>query len=98
MDKTWRDGTPAWYYNNDPANDGKYGKLCNQYAVNDPRGLAPEGWHIPDSREWGLLIKETGTEAGKKLKSINIWEGGIYGEGNGNNLSGFNALPGGRPL
>src|SRR5439155_1258427 len=22
-------------------------KLYNWYAVNDPRGLAPEGWHIP---------------------------------------------------
>ena len=35
---------PAWcYYNNDQANGVKYGKLYNWYAVNDPRGLAPEG-------------------------------------------------------
>lgn len=34
---------PAWcYYNNDPANGAKYGKLYNWYAVNDSRGLAPD--------------------------------------------------------
>jgi hypothetical protein len=36
------------YYNNDPGTYGAtYGKLYNWYAVNDPRGLAPEGWHVP---------------------------------------------------
>ena len=44
--------TPAWcYYNNDPANGTKYGKLYNWHAVNDPRGLAPEGFHIPSDVE-----------------------------------------------
>jgi len=39
---------PAWcYYNNDPVNGKKYGKLYNWFAVNDSRGLAPPGWHIP---------------------------------------------------
>jgi len=39
---------PAWcYYENDPANGAIYGKLYNWYAVSDPRGLAPKGWHIP---------------------------------------------------
>ena len=34
----------AWcYYDNDPKNGKKYGKLYNWYAVNDPRGLAPNG-------------------------------------------------------
>lgn len=41
--KTDDEGKPAWcYYNNDPANGKKYGKLYNWHAVNDPRGLAPE--------------------------------------------------------
>jgi uncharacterized protein (TIGR02145 family) len=36
--------TGAWCYNNnDPAIGTIYGKLYNWYAVNDPRGLAPEG-------------------------------------------------------
>jgi hypothetical protein len=30
--------------------------LYNWYAVNDPRGLAPKGWHIPTSNEWKELI------------------------------------------
>ena len=40
--------TGAWcYYNNDPKNGPIYGKLYNWYAVNDPRGLAPEGFYVP---------------------------------------------------
>jgi uncharacterized protein (TIGR02145 family) len=45
--------TGAWcYYDNDPINGSIYGKLYNWYAVNDPRGLAPEGYHIPSETEW----------------------------------------------
>ncbi|MGB3079964.1 MAG: FISUMP domain-containing protein, partial [Saprospiraceae bacterium] len=41
------------YYANDSATYAAvYGKLYNWYAVNDPRGLAPEGWHIPSDFEW----------------------------------------------
>ena len=40
--------TGAWcYYENDPSK----GILYNWFAVNDPRGLAPEGWHIPTDKE-----------------------------------------------
>jgi hypothetical protein len=40
--------TGAWcYYNNDPKNGAIYGKLYNWYAVNDPRGLVPEGFRVP---------------------------------------------------
>ena len=47
--------TGAWcYYNNDSSNE-TYGILYNWYAVNDSRGLAPIGWHIPSDGEWGLL-------------------------------------------
>ena len=52
---------PAWcYYDNDPANGQKYGKIYNWYAVNDPRGLAPDGTHIPSINEWTNLINTTG--------------------------------------
>jgi uncharacterized protein (TIGR02145 family) len=48
--------TGAWcYYNNDPENGKIYGKLYNWYAVNDPRGLAPDGFHIPSKKEWEEL-------------------------------------------
>lgn len=55
---------PAWcFYENDPANGVKYGKLYNWYAVNDPRGLAPVGYHIPSNAEWTILVNYLG---GKK--------------------------------
>ena len=35
---------PAWcYYENDPSNGVKYGKLYNWYAVRDPRGVGTTG-------------------------------------------------------
>ena len=49
---------PAWcYYQNDAINGKTYGKLYNWYAVTDPRGLAPEGWHIAGDEDWKLLLK-----------------------------------------
>ena len=49
--------TGAWcYYNFDPKNGKIYGKLYNWYAVNDPRGLAPKGWHVPTGDELFSLI------------------------------------------
>jgi uncharacterized protein (TIGR02145 family) len=67
---------PAWcYYNNDPKNGKKYGKLYNWYAVNDPRGLAPMGFHIPSEEEWNILnvYLDNGVSSGKKMKSISGW-------------------------
>ncbi|MFN4975122.1 MAG: fibrobacter succinogenes major paralogous domain-containing protein [Bacteroidota bacterium] len=89
-----RRGEPAWcYYYNDPANGKKYGKLYNWFAVNDTRGLAPEGWHIPSHDEWNEWIKSLGGEhvAGIQMKSITGWNE----NGNGTNSSKFNGLPGG---
>ena len=63
---------PAWcYYGNSVANGVKYGKLYNWFAVNDPRGLAPAGWHVPTKDEWFILINYLGGYkiAGTKLKS-----------------------------
>jgi len=86
--------TGAWcYYMNELDNGIIYGKLYNWYAVNDPRGLAPSGWHVPSDTELKQLIKYLGGEnkAGKKMKSTNGWND----NGNGDNSSGFSALPGG---
>jgi uncharacterized protein (TIGR02145 family) len=63
--------SPAWcYYNNDSKNGEKYGKLYNWYAVNDPRGIAPTGWHVPTDAEWKTLIASMGgiNSAFTKLK------------------------------
>jgi len=49
---------PVWcYYKNSPVNGEKYGKLYNWYAVTDPRGLAPEGWHFASGKEIQDLIQ-----------------------------------------
>lgn len=84
----------AWcYYETEKGIDTTYGKLYNWFAVNDSRGLAPEGWHIPTSEEWKQLGEFLGGKdtAGFKLKSANDWKE----IGNGNNESGFDALPAG---
>ena len=92
--KAANEGKPAWcYYHNDPKQGKRYGKYYNWYAVNDPRGLAPKGWHIPNIIEWEKLFNNLGGKdsAGKKMKSTSGWK---Y-NGNGNNSSGFSGLPGG---
>jgi uncharacterized protein (TIGR02145 family) len=90
---------PAWcYYDNDSVNRGKYGKLYNWYAVNDPRGLAPDGWHVPSDNEWSILIDFLGGNdiAGKKMKSRSGWSKiSFFKSGNGTNKSGFTGFPGG---
>lgn len=85
---------PAWCYNDNDFENGKiYGKLYNWYAVSDPRGLAPEGWHVPSDEEWSQLTDNLGGEskAGNKIKSTSDW----VANGNGTNESGFTGLPGG---
>ena len=59
-----------------PMNGEKYGKLYNWYAINDPRGLAPEGWHIAANEDWRALVKNLlGIDvAGTKLKSAADWK------------------------
>jgi uncharacterized protein (TIGR02145 family) len=100
--KAGKENKPAWcYYNNNPLNGKKYGKLYNWYAVNDSRGLAPEGWHIPTRREWDNSISDTRGQGGygKQMKSTTGWDGfvknGVKKSGNGTNEQGFNALPSG---
>lgn len=83
---------PAWsYMNHDEAMGVKYGKLYNYFAVTDPRGLAPEGLHIPSDEEWTELIEHLGKNAGHKMKSTKK----EIRSGNGNNRSGFSGKFGG---
>lgn len=89
--------TGAWCYNlNDSTKGGTYGKLYNWYAVNDPRGLAPIGWHIPDNGEWDILEATLGgpTLAGAKMKEAGTEHWAMPNTG-ANNNSGFTGLPGG---
>jgi uncharacterized protein (TIGR02145 family) len=104
-EKAGEEGKPAWcYYDNDPSNGGIYGKLYNWFAVNDPRGLAPTGWHVPSDEEWTTLTFYLGGEkAGTKMKANNKWYYYLLLEGEKieeeetpeTNESGFMALPSG---
>jgi len=85
------------YFNNDSTTyAATYGKLYNWYAVNDPRGLAPEGWYIPTDFEWTTLGECVGgfAIAGGLLKEAGTshWNSPNSGA---TNRSGFTALPGG---
>jgi len=84
---------PAWcYYENDTSIGRKYGRIYNWYAVNDPRGFCPKGWHVPGNDEWIILESFLGSsEAGLRLKCNAGWTK----NGNGNNSSKFCILPGG---
>ena len=93
-EEAYKNERAAWsYYENDPSNGKKFGRLYNWYAVNDPRGLAPAGWHVPSDVEWATLVDFLGGAdvAGTKMKAASGWNGG----GSGNNSSGFGGLPGG---
>ena len=89
--------TGAWcYYNNDSANGSTYGKLYNWYAVNDSRGLAPTGYHIPTDTEWSTLTTCLGGEsvAGGKMKETGTTHWASPNQ-DATNTSGFTSLPGG---
>jgi uncharacterized protein (TIGR02145 family) len=92
------DGKPAWcYYKNDKANGKKYGKLYNFYAVSDPRGLAPNGWHIPTEEEWWTLrtLLKLGNNGETMRSSTNDWYNENGKSYKGTDSSGFSGLPGG---
>ena len=66
----------AWcYYGFSEDGQGEGGALYNWYAVSDPRGLAPEGWHIPSVEEWFVLVDSLDglEDPGCKLKLALAW-------------------------
>jgi uncharacterized protein (TIGR02145 family) len=88
--------TGAWcYYDNDPANGAIYGKLYNWYAVTDPRGLAPQGWHISTGAEWTTLKTFLGGDAAANNKMMTTGSPWNPINSNATNESGFSGLPGG---
>jgi uncharacterized protein (TIGR02145 family) len=89
--------TGAWcYYANTTSNGTTYGKLYNWYAVNDSRGLAPTGYHIPTDTEWTTLTTCLGGPNGAagKMKELGTshW---LQPNTGATNSSGFTGLPGG---
>ena len=85
---------PAWcYYNFDPNNNDKFGKLYNWAAVHDSRQLAPKGWRIPSHTDWDILIDFLGVNtAGYKMKSKEGWPANGNNNTNGDNSVNFNGF------
>ncbi len=89
--------TGAWIWSGNNSTTGAvYGKLYNLYALTDPRGLLPNGWHLPSFAEWITLSNTLGgrSVAGGKMKVLGTanW---ITPNTGANNSSGFTGLPGG---
>lgn len=100
----------CWYDNDSATYASTYGALYNYYVVSETnsRNICPVGWHIPTDDEWKILEGTVDTQygvgdpewdadgnrgydAGKRLKSTSGW----YNNGNGTNVFGFSAHPGG---
>jgi uncharacterized protein (TIGR02145 family) len=89
--------TGAWcYYGNDPANGAIYGKLYNQFAINDSRGLIPIGWHVPTDADLTTLVTYLGGSAvaGGTLKEVGITHWNSPNTGASDSV-GFTLLGGG---
>ncbi len=89
------------------SNYSQYGVLYNYYAA---LNACPDGWHLPTDIEWMELeaslgmsstdLNKTGyrgTDEGNRIKATWGWGFNIWMDkyGNGNNETGFTALPGG---
>ena len=87
------------YYGNNTTNRDTYGILYNWHAVDDSRGICPEGWHVPSRTEFDTLSTYLGGDstAGSKLKEAGTvhWD---FPNSGGTNESGFTALPAGSRL
>lgn len=87
-------------YSNNPNKCDGYGGLYQwneamQYLLEEnSQGICPSDWHIPSNTEWTNLINYLGGElvAGNKMKAPSSTTPILW---NGNNSSGFTALPAG---
>lgn len=111
---SWKLATEGgWCWHNNVADyDAVFGKLYNARAMDDSRGICPEGWRIPSLEDWHALVSRydpatlgiTEWESGSytivsDLAGAQLKDGGLYWIGSdiNTNVSGFNALPvGGR--
>jgi uncharacterized protein (TIGR02145 family) len=92
-------GTPPkyqWPYNGVESNAIVYGRLYTWYAITDPRGVCPTGWHVPSNDEWlelqtylidnGFNYDGTITEnkIAKAMAALTSWNSSTY-EGSAGN-------------
>ena len=76
---------------------GNVGKGCGSFGTCEPegmvRGVCPEGWHLPNTKEWEILFAAAGGKysAGVKLRSASGWNN----DRNGTDDYSFTAVPAG---
>jgi len=75
-------------------NCDRYGRL---YIWDDAMDACPSGWHLPSEKEWCILVDcgDGQYHSGKKLKARSGWDSYEGRDGNGTDVYGFSALPGG---
>jgi len=56
-------------YDNVPANSSVFGKLYNAYAVANPAGLCPTGWHVSTNSDWNKVAKIVDAAADTNITS-----------------------------
>ncbi len=75
----------AWaYYDNDSGYHEIYGKLYNWFAVEDGRGLCPDGWRVSTSSDWHEMKRYLGLEDDDMI----FGTGGVFESGRRINLAG----------
>jgi uncharacterized protein (TIGR02145 family) len=97
------------FYDNSTANGDTYGALYNWFAVDDSRGLAPEGWRVSSDNDikqlemyLGMSENEVnstggrGTNEGSMLGGgYDLWSNGDLRNNSEFDTSGFSFFPGG---
>lgn len=79
--KAAKNSLPACcYYDNNKEEYGHRGLLYNVYALKDPRGLCPDGWHIATLTELNELVRQSDgwQSAAKYLRSSKGWFDGPF--------------------
>jgi len=91
----WKNTNAAAYcnYANNTGFGDAEGRLYNWFTVNDSRGIAPPGFHIPSREEWVTLVSFLGGEsqAGGKLKEAGAGSSWTSPNTAATNESGFKA-------
>jgi len=96
-------------YDNEERHADTYGYLYNWHAVTDSRNIAPEGWHVPNDKDWWQLDMHLGISRLDMILGASNWigedEGGKMKETGtmhwnspntgATNESGLSARPGG---
>ena len=110
-DSDWSNLSTGAYavYKDDLSNADIYGNLYNWYALDDDRGVCPEGFHVPSDEEFMELEMELGmseeeansmgyrgiNEGSKLAGNSDLWNDGDLVNNPEFGTSGFSAFPAG---